>query len=156
MPVRNPRQYDQPEPEDVRRASQAWARHNGDPRDLPLTPGVVVREASVIGCGRRCADLIVSGRPVGVEIDSRQLDLHSRNLAPLPFDAGFYATLRDQSRRDYLSGHVSGGVRRGRILWHELADGRRFLTLPTPGSYAVLPAREVERSIDGVWRGVVR
>lgn len=155
MPVRSPRQYDQPEPDDVRRASQAWRQH-GAPHDLPLTPGIVVREASVIACRGRRADLIVGGRPVGVEIDSRQLDLHSRNLAPLPFDAGFYATLRGQGRRDYLSGHVTSGVRRGRILWHELADGRRFLTLPTPGSYAVLPAREVQRSVDGVWRGVVR
>ncbi|MCG7244626.1 hypothetical protein MHW99_02055 [Corynebacterium sp. ACRPX] len=42
-------------------------------------------------------------------------------------------------------------MRYGRILWHELDDGRHFLTIPIIGGYHVHQVFEVRRSREGVW-----
>ena len=110
-----------------------------------------ISDVHIIHLSRHTADLLVDGRPVAIRLQEADIDPHSRTLVQLPVDPAFYATLRGQQRADYLSAHVRDGVRYGRILWHELDDGRHFLTIPTVGGYHVHQVFEVRRSREGVW-----
>nr|WP_240394123.1 hypothetical protein [Corynebacterium lactis] len=156
MPARNARPFGEPDPAHIvaRRAAWAATRQRDSIRDLPLTEPTRIDDAHIIRTGKYSVDIVAGERVIGANADGRLIDLHSRNLARLPVDPGFWATLRGPARADYLAGHTADGVRRGRILLHTLADGRTFLTLPYDGGYCVIPIDEVRRGADGVWREV--
>lgn len=110
-----------------------------------------IAEARLLTVHDDTIDLSVGGRRLAARPHSRtfarELAPTLRTLKPLPVDPGFYATLADAARHDYLRAHTRAGQRYGRLLLHRDRNGALYLTAPTDEGYRVEPLEPVEENL---------